>query len=171
MATISAQISDELMEKADQRSYELYNRQNRSAYIVDLIQRDLSGLCDPIKRNDSDCFVKLVAEFSDAEAEDLCKQAFTTLAVDQRHFLSHILKEAAFALSKLKKGQDWHFIKCMPPADMKENPDPDNGYKNTPGYLAARGFMEKKFAQINEEIENEIRKNKNDSEEKKTKSA
>ena len=124
MATISAQITEELMAKADQRSEELYNRQNRSAYIVDLIKRDLEQKDLPIRKTDTNCFLNLANEFVDAISYDTAEEILQKRNIKQSHFLAHIIIQASLALGQLQKDQDWHEIKCTIPAIEYDGPDP-----------------------------------------------
>ena len=124
MATISAQISDELMEKANKRSEELYNKQNRSAYISHLIQRDLEGNAFEVNKTDENCLLVLADKFIDPESEDMACAALESHKIKQSHFLGHIIREAARALHLLKKNQDWHEIKCILSSVEKDNTPP-----------------------------------------------
>jgi hypothetical protein len=124
MATISAQISEELMDEAGKRSEQLYSRQNRSAYIVDLIKKDLAGTNANVTRADEDCFMRLADEFIDAEWGDIARKSLKAHNVKQSHFLGHIIREASQALSQLVDEQDWHDIKFTLPAVETIAPPP-----------------------------------------------
>lgn len=63
--------------------------------------------------DENDCFVELAKQYSGSEAADKAADAMNRHNIKQSHFLGHIIKESASALSSLKEGQDWHTIKCQ----------------------------------------------------------
>ena len=122
--TVSAHISEELFKKVEEKKDQHYHGK-RSVYIAELIRRDLEGDSKPITENDEDCFMVIAKEFIDKESRDSAEDAFKQHRIKQSHFLSHVIRQAAQQLNRLKPGQDWHDISCIIDANAENGDDPD----------------------------------------------
>lgn len=69
-----------------------------------------------------DCFVVLARQHSGSEAADFAAKAIKEHGIKQNHLLGHIIREASKSLCELEKGQDWHEIKCIIPANENSGP-------------------------------------------------
>ena len=141
--TVSAHVDDQIFKKLDEKSKKLY-RGKRSAYIAELIERDLLGKSET-SRDDENCLLNLANEFTDPESEDLLKLTLESREINQTHLLGHIIKEVASALQKLADDQDWHDIRFYLKSQADHGPPEDR--KSSLEYLEAKKFVEDGFAE------------------------
>ena len=113
----SITVDSKVSEKA--KSYAKKNTMKFSNLVEKALERYLESDVLNVSSEEDNCFMALANEFVDPESRHKAKRAFENHEIVQSHFLGHLIKEGANALSKLGDDQDWHDIKCTI-TDQKE---------------------------------------------------
>ncbi|MDQ8206189.1 hypothetical protein QEH52_01615 [Coraliomargarita sp. SDUM461003] len=115
----SVSLLPSLWEKVEAKAAQQYGT-NRSTYIRELIEKDLEAEPQNNEQHyqsplDSECFEDLLLDFCDASTRRDAAEALKYIDLDQTAFVTHILKQATAALSKVREGDNWEDIRMIAP--------------------------------------------------------
>ena len=111
--TVSAHVSDELFQKIQEKKDRLFNGK-RSAYIADVLERDIAGTTKPISSENENAFLDACSQFCNWTTRQHAESLVNDLEIDQRELLNIILDQTVNILRIIhEEEKDWRGIMCI----------------------------------------------------------